>query len=935
MRWFALMLVVMMVFAVPPEAGRSAIPDTTTTPTGWSWSGNITVRIEYFWCDPDLDPLLAGDPDPYFIVSVNDVEVKSPVWDGSSEFDADWEATFSITTRDEAVWIQIAAFDDDTGLTFRDDIIDIDPGNGFTLDLIYDLRTKAWSGDVDGVLAAGDRTSDWGIIAFDIRSTPDDESTPEIAVNVPYAGYGFLNNASLVDSSTGTLYDTFPDGGDVYAFSVNAGDIITVEVQPSRGADFALRLYDPGGGIAATSSNPGNGSVESITYTATVSGIWKVEVYRVSGYGIYSIGINTPHTAFLDARNLTVSSQGAYLLNRGETSVNFRIYDFNVNVTVANPTAEDGWVYLHFFNQDPDYVVAEGFEDTSNVSRGTYSLTLLVYLRPGENRTAYIHPWYMPEGDFWFFALGDNRPGSGVYDAPTDPSPEYRIFMYYYTSVIRPPVGLNDGDLVAGFGGGLLAPDYGDVVNEVMYRKFYFTTGNRDVFFAPAIGNHDVTRDDTLPRNHGEDIYSEYLGPLYYSFNYSNTLFLALDSYEDEDSWWYSGTDQTYGGYIYGSQYLFMKSVLENTTRPNRIVLMHHPVVGPPDRDNTINDEFKDPQNAVDVMRVFVDNNLSFMVVGHLHNYTFYNTTLVYNESSGQWEAGASFTDPGIPTLLTGGGGAHNDYEWIVPDIEGSYHFAMVHVNGTNISYRIYKYENLVDATGTPLTSVDYLYSNDGTRENNTALISNGANYTFPYIRLKFKMSPAYGSYVAYSNTTGTYERVYCRRFADYTVVYVETSVEAIQRKYVHVYPLQVNGAFDSPQTATAFAGDNVTFAHVFTYTGNGPVTVEFTVSTDSGWPAVLQDEGGMPLDSRYMYPGDTVTVYTTVSVPPDATPRTENVTVRALYASTDISSVADRVTVVEPIPEIYMAGALPLILTLLYLLRKVKAGHGPRHREQ
>jgi len=118
--------------------------------------------------------------------------------------------------------------------------------------------------------------------------------------------------------------------------------------------------------------------------------------------------------------------------------------------------------------------------------------------------------------------------------------PEYTIFTHYYTDVIRTPIGWDDGDLVAGFGGALVTEYKGtsadalDYVYDMEYNRFYMLTGTHDAFFFATIGNHDVSRHYDQPQREGEHVYQEYLGDLYYSFNYSNTHFVFPDDYQDD-----------------------------------------------------------------------------------------------------------------------------------------------------------------------------------------------------------------------------------------------------------------------------------------------------------------------------------------------------------------------------------------------------------------
>ncbi len=767
------------------------------------WTGQITVHIGKFKCDPSLD--LIGDPDPYFVVFINDKEIKSKVWNNQHEIDANWNATATITTRDPAVWIEISAWDKDSGLYGRDDLIDIDPTDGFSLDLIYNLQTHTWAGDVSGNNASGNRPYDWGDIWFDITSTPESKSVSN--VQLPFSGYGRIN--PQVDDSTKSSTPNYK----IYNFKVEAHKTISVTMQPNPNADYALYLYGPDNKEVAYSDMGGKGVVERIYTTAKTSGIYTLKVVDVSGYGAYSLNINTKAVNTLDARLLKIGMEkDIYVLSRDWANINIRAMGYYMSFLIYNPTSVSGVVHIHFFNVDPDYLVTNFENETT---RGKYSLTIDLHLNASQAKTVDVQPWYVPSDNFWVFAMGDNRPGCGIYDHPYNQGPEFTTFMYYYTNVIRTPIGWDDGDLVAGFGGALvtewkgISVDAMDYVYDMEYNRFYMLSGTHDVFFFTTVGNHDVTRHPDQPEHAGEHIYEEYLGNLYYSFNYSNTHFVFPDDYQDgfwhhgnwsfgkgETPWWY-GSDGTYnyGGYIYGKQLVWLKHDLAaSQSYTHRVVVMHMPIIPPPSRQDNLNDGFSNYTDRSVVMNIFKDYRVDYLVVAHIHNYTYYYTN--YDDG----KVTSSMTPQGqysIFTLLTGGAGAHNAYQdWGVPAIEGSYHFVLIHIDGGSITYHVYKYENLTDSNGNPLTSVVYEGANDGSETDAWGVVHNNAIYNFPYIRMKFYMSPDKSDYVAYSKELGTFQHVYEHKFKDYTVVYVDTSAPAHMDNEVHVY-----SASSSPAT--------------------------------------------------------------------------------------------------------------------------------------
>jgi len=793
------------------EANQNINGSTRSIP---AWHGTVSVHIGHFKCDPSLD--LIGDPDPYFVVFINEKEIKSPVWNNQHEFTANWYANYTLESRDPVVWIEISAWDKDSGLYGRDDLIDIDPGDGFSLDLIYNLQTHTWAGDVTGDNASGNRAYDWGDIWFDITSTPDftTSNTRGNNLNVPFSTYGRIDNISSMVTKGNTL------ASKSYSFYVNKVETLNVNMQPNPKGDFAMYLYGPHNELVASAKNAGYGKLVRLNTNLTTPGEYTLKVVAVHGYGSYYLSVNSKFTRTLDAQSIRIGmKERVYILSRDWANINIRSMGYHMQFIVYNPEQTAGVVHLNFFNLDPDYVITN-FENYTH--RGKYSLTIDLHINATEGVTVQVNPWYEPSNDFWVFAMGDNRPGCGIYDHPYNQGPQFTTFMYYYTNVIRAPIGWDDGDLVAGFGGSLVTEwhnmslDALDYVYDMEYNRLYMLSGTHGTFFFTTVGNHDVSRHPDQPQHAGEHIYEEYLGNLYYSFNYSNTHFVFPDDYQDgfwhhgnwtfghnEKPWWY-GTDKVphYGGYIYGKQKIWLAQDLASAKDyTHRIVVMHMPIMVPPGRKDNFDDGFNNYTNRVDVMKIFKQYDVDYLVVAHIHNYTYFYTNL--QNENGQLNVTSSMSPQGeysVFTLLTGGAGAHNAYEdWGVPAIEGSYHFVLIHVHGNSITYHVYKYENITDSSGNPLTTVSYEGANDGSETSQWGVVHNEARYSFPYIRMKFYMSPTHNDYVAYSKDMGQFQHVYQHKFKDYTVVYVETTAPAHMDNNIHVY---VQGVPEFPPLA-------------------------------------------------------------------------------------------------------------------------------------
>ncbi|MRR52235.1 MAG: T9SS type A sorting domain-containing protein, partial [Rhodocyclaceae bacterium] len=95
-------------------------------------------------------------------------------------------------------------------------------------------------------------------------------------------------------SWTGCYLDA-TDREDYYKFSVTSGQVIKVKVTPPSSADYDLYLYNPSQSQVASSTR-GAGLVDSVVYTATVSGTFYARAYQYSGTGNYSLQISTGGT---------------------------------------------------------------------------------------------------------------------------------------------------------------------------------------------------------------------------------------------------------------------------------------------------------------------------------------------------------------------------------------------------------------------------------------------------------------------------------------------------------------------------------------------------------------------------------------------------------------------------------------------------------------
>jgi Bacterial pre-peptidase C-terminal domain len=103
------------------------------------------------------------------------------------------------------------------------------------------------------------------------------------------------NSLAVPGSSSGTL-DASADHDDVYAFALNAGHRIIVQLSGGPG-DFGLFLYKPGttsleesGSILIWAATPGT-SAETFSYTVQQAGIYYLDVRAASGSGSYALSV--------------------------------------------------------------------------------------------------------------------------------------------------------------------------------------------------------------------------------------------------------------------------------------------------------------------------------------------------------------------------------------------------------------------------------------------------------------------------------------------------------------------------------------------------------------------------------------------------------------------------------------------------------------------
>jgi hypothetical protein len=111
-----------------------------------------------------------------------------------------------------------------------------------------------------------------------------------------------LDGAVLYEGTYSWLHlDLLHDDVDSYYVDVTAGQVISVEMTPPPDMDFDLYLYDSYGTLKDESVTRSPGYTEQVAVQADSSGCWEIKVVAWSGFGFYSLTIdsfynNAPNT---------------------------------------------------------------------------------------------------------------------------------------------------------------------------------------------------------------------------------------------------------------------------------------------------------------------------------------------------------------------------------------------------------------------------------------------------------------------------------------------------------------------------------------------------------------------------------------------------------------------------------------------------------------
>ncbi len=231
--------------------------------------------------------------------------------------------------------------------------------------------------------------------------------------------------------------------------------------------------------------------------------------------------------------------------------------------------------------------------------------------------------------DFWFIAMGDNRPaGAGI--------PPTRTFrqLIEEAGIIGPAFVISSGDLV--YGNEETLDQY---KQEIAWMKPILQTLPCPFYNAP--GNHEINN-----RKEFLDTYTKAFGGAYGAFEAGKFRFIGLCTEFPSDA-----------PSIFGSQLDWLKRTLDGS-KP-AVIFQHHPIYA---RKTNEEKASSTVSNARELHEIYKSGGVKLVVEGHDHIYDAQN-------------------HDGIDYRIAGGAGAPLDGE---PADGGYYHLMLVHVKGTN-----------------------------------------------------------------------------------------------------------------------------------------------------------------------------------------------------------------------------------------------------------
>jgi hypothetical protein len=141
---------------------------------------------------------------------------------------------------------------------------------------------------------------------------------------------------SLLDSSISNRLDKVNDPNHVYSIEMHAGEEVTFSLTGSKGSDFDLILYDSSAttvaskdGALAYSETPGT-SNESITYRATETGTYYINIFAYNGTGTYTLDVHYGNTSgLIEDNDPSLIYNGSWSTLKGSSNSNGSLKQLN------------------------------------------------------------------------------------------------------------------------------------------------------------------------------------------------------------------------------------------------------------------------------------------------------------------------------------------------------------------------------------------------------------------------------------------------------------------------------------------------------------------------------------------------------------------------------------------------------------------------------
>jgi len=184
----------------------------------------------------------------------------------------------------------------------------------------------------------------------------------------------------------------------------------------------------------------------------------------------------------------------------------------------------------------------------------------------------------------------------------------------------------------------LLKPDFVIISGDLVYGQLYPFEYSKEykicyemiqMFDVPTYlcpGNHDGYR---RPREDGLKFWTEYFGPHYYSFNYGNYHFQAVNSYDLPASrrLCLFFIPLNWGGSIQDEQFQWIENDLVENKGDLNFMFIHHNPLWETKQDSLVGRSYK---NREQLLSLIEQNNVDMVLAGHVHfdNVTIVNDTI-------------------------------------------------------------------------------------------------------------------------------------------------------------------------------------------------------------------------------------------------------------------------------------------------------------------